>query len=173
MDFIKKYKQTLLMAISAFIIIAFFLPWFSMNPDFKMFQKSDAVYSPFNILKGFSQALPTVNLMVQTYLSDSTKLKIASKLLYLVYTLWLVPLTGIAAIIMSGMRSKKAATAHLVQFIITLFFAFVILIVINISGDMRQLFNSMFNYGYGYFISVLLSAAGLFVVIQSKSKQSI
>lgn len=163
MIFIKKYKQTWLMALSAVIIVAFFMSWFSMNPDFKMFAASKTSYSAFNVVRGIGAAAPTVVLLGKAY-----NFKYTAMLIYLGYALWLIPLLGIASMVLSGMRKKYASLIHVIHFAFSLFIVLIILILVNMGGDMRQLFSSMFRFGLGYYLTLLASALGLGLIIAEK-----
>ena len=144
------------MALSLIIAVAFFMPWLRVNPDFDMFAASRSSYSAFALVRGIHFAAPLVGSIGALY-----GFSLASKLIYLGYTLLLIPLAGLCAIAMSGMRHPKAAWAHLFQFGFTAFVILIVAILFNLNGDMRALFSSLWRVGIGIPVSIISALAGL------------
>lgn len=144
------------MVLSLLLIIAFFIPWFSLNPDFKMFAVSDAKLSGLQMVKGIHFAAPTISLLGEAY-----GFPLLSKLVYLGYLIILLPLIGVAGIVMSGMRHIKAVTLHKIHFIATLGLLTFFMLLANFNKDMRELFFQVMILGFGFYISVLIATAGI------------
>lgn len=155
-DMKSKYGQTITMGISLILIIAFFIPWFSINPDFQMFASSDMKISGFSILKGIHFAAPTVSLLGEAY-----GFPLASKLIYLGYIIVLFPIVGIAAIVMSGLRKPKAELVHMIHYCATAVFLTLFFILILINKDVRELFFAVMKVGFGSILSLLLAIVGI------------
>jgi len=153
---LNKYKQTINMVLSLLLVVAFFIPWFSLNPDFKMFAVSDTKLSGFQIVKGIHFAAPTVSLLGEAY-----GFPLISKFVYLGYLIILLPIIGVAGIVMSGMRHVKAVLLHKIHFIATLGLLTFFMILANINKDMRSLFFSVMILGFGFFVSVLIAIVGI------------
>lgn len=163
MSFVKKYRKFIFMILSLVLVIAFFMPWISMNPDFKMFKTSDAKYSAYSMVRGIDAAVPTVTLLGKLY-----DFKMLSKLIYLGYSLWLIPILGIIAILLSGLQLKAGNAIQMIQYVFTLLIVMAILITVNFNADMRMLFGSMFRFGVGFYLSVLASLLGPILTIALK-----
>ncbi len=153
---LNKYKQTINMVLSLLLIVAFFIPWFSINPDFKMFAVSETKLSGLQIVQGIHFAAPTVSLLGEAY-----GFPLISKLIYLGYLIILLPMIGTAGIVMSGMRHPKAALIHKIHFIATLSLLTFFMILANFNKDMRALFFSVMILGFGFFASMLIATFGI------------
>lgn len=151
-----KYKQTINMILSLLLVVSFFIPWFSLNPDFKMFAVSEAKLSGFQIVKGIHFAAPTVSLLGEAY-----GFPLVSKLIYLGYLIILLPIIGVASIVMSGMRHAKAIMMHKIHYISTLSLLTFFMVLANFNKDMRELFFSVMILGFGFFASVIISIIGI------------
>ncbi|MGX8796877.1 hypothetical protein ACR6HW_12460 [Fusibacter sp. JL298sf-3] len=163
---LKKFRQTILMATSLLIVIAFFLSWLSVNPDFDMFAASRDSYSGFHLVRGIQLAAPTVDLLGKTY-----NFELAAKLIYVGYLLWLVPILGVIAIVLSGLGNKKAKWFHLGQYAIMLLIVLVFAVAVNYNQDMRTLFKSMFRFGFGFYMSLLMSVLGIGTLVMTRSRR--
>ncbi len=151
-----KYKQTINMVLSLLLVVAFFIPWFSLNPDFKMFAVSETKLSGLQIVQGIHFAAPTVSLLGEAY-----GFPLISKFIYLGYLIILLPIVGIAGIVMSGMRHPKAVLLHKIHFIGTLGLLAFFMILANFNKDMRELFFSVMILGFGFYVSVLIAIVGI------------
>ncbi len=153
-----KHKQTIRMLLSLLLVIAFFLPWFGMNPDMTVFAASNSQYSGFQLLMAFSSVADNIFTLVSTFVSKNMAF-----LIYLVYVLFLIPLLGILAIVLSGLRKKHAGAVHLTQYIFTGLILTVFFIGLHINPDIKTLFESFFRIGYGFWISLLAAASGIVI----------
>lgn len=160
-----KNKQTIWMGLSLLIVLAFFLPWVKVNPDFDMFAASRNSYSAFTLVRGIHFAAPLVD-----SIGDLYGFPLASKLIYLGYTLLLIPLVGIGAICLSGIRHPKASWAHLFQFAFTTVVIMSLAILFNLNSDMRTLFFSLWRLGIGMPISIIAAIAGFVVYLLDRTE---
>ncbi len=153
---LNKYKQTINMVLSLLLVITFFIPWFSLNPDFKMFAVSETKLSGLQIVQGIHFAAPTISLLGEAY-----GYPLVSKFIYLGYLIILLPIIGVLGIVLSGMRHEKAVLVHKIHFIATLGLLTLFMILANFNKDMRALFFSVMILGFGFFASVLLATFGI------------
>ncbi|MDN5352712.1 MAG: hypothetical protein PWQ12_1633 [Clostridiales bacterium] len=155
-----RYKQTYLMALSAILVIAFFVPWFAHNPDFQMFAQSDSAgLSGFSLIRGLSYAAPTLAALTEK-----------AWVIYFGYAIVLIPIAGLAAIVLSGLRVSWASRIHIFQY------AFTLLLFVGFFGflwsqpDLSTLYHSVFITAKGVYINVLASVAGLGLILFGKKE---
>lgn len=161
-----KYKQTILMALSLVILVSFFIPWFTINNEFDMFATSDSGFSGFTLVKGIHYAAPMVSAFGSAY-----GFPFAAKAIYLGYALVLIPILGIVAIVMSGMRKPLSKWIHFIQYVLMLVTILLLIVVVNLNSDMRQLYSSVLNLSIGLPVALMASLAGLGVTfIKNKSE---
>lgn len=161
-----KYRQTILMALSLIIVVCFFIPWFTMNNDFDMFATSDSGFSGFTLVKGIHYAAPMVSAFGTAY-----GFPFAANAIYLGYTLILIPILGIVAIIMSGLRKPSSKWVHFAQYVLMLVVILLLTIVVNLNDDMRQLYSSVLKLSIGLPIALIASFTGLgLIFIKDKSE---
>ncbi len=153
---LNKYKQTINMVLSLLLVLTFFIPWFSLNPDFKMFAVSETKLSGLKIVQGIHFAAPTVSLLGEAY-----GFPLISKFIYLGYLIILLPIIGVVGIVLSGMRHPKAVLIHKIHFIATLGLLMFFMILANLNKDMRELFFQVMILGFGFFASVLIAILGI------------
>lgn len=153
-----KYKQTVLMSISLVLVIGFFLPWLTMDPNFSMFASSKASFSGMSLVMGINFAVQMINAFGTAY-----NFPASANVIYLGYLLLLIPLLGIGAIVLSGLRKKSAGKVHLTQFIFSLFVFIAMAIVSNINADMRELVGNVTNTGFGFYLSAIAAFVGIVV----------
>ena len=159
-----KYKQTILMALSLIILVSFFIPWFTINNEFDMFATSDSGFSGFTLVKGIHYAAPMVSAFGSAY-----GFPFAANAIYLGYALVLIPILGLVAIIMSGMRKPSSKWVHFAQFVLMLVVILLLTVVVNLNDGMRQLYSSVLKLSIGLPIAMIASIAGM-VLIFGKSK---
>jgi len=153
-----KYKQTVLMSISLVLVIGFFLPWLTMDPNFSMFASSKASFSGMSLVMGINFAVQMINAFGTAY-----NFPASANVIYLGYLLLLIPLLGITAIVLSGLRKKIAGKVHLSQFIFSLFVFIVMALVSNINADMRELVGNVTNTGFGFYFSAIAATVGIVI----------
>lgn len=153
-----KYKQTVLMSISLVLVIGFFLPWLTMDPNFSMFASSKASFSGMSLVMGINFAVQMINAFGTAY-----NFPASANVIYLGYLLLLIPLLGIGAIVLSGLRKKSAGKVHLTQFIFSLLVFIAMAIVSNINADMRELVGNVTNTGFGFYLSAIAAFVGIVV----------
>ncbi|MBE0449514.1 MAG: hypothetical protein IBX70_01590 [Clostridia bacterium] len=151
-----KYRQTILMALSLIIVISFFIPWFTINSEFDMFASSESGFSGFTLIRGIHYAAPMVRAFGNAY-----GFPFAASAIYLGYLLVLIPILGIAAMIMSGMRKPSSKWVHLAQFVLMFVVIILLIVAVNLNRDMRQLYSSVLRLSFGLPIALLASLAGL------------
>lgn len=161
-----KNKQLILMILSLMLIIIFFLPWFAIKEEFDMFAESNGGYSGFTLVRGIHFAAPMVSAFGSAY-----GFPYASKLIYLGYVLWLIPLLGVGAILMSGFRIKHAERMHVGQFVLTLVLILLVIVGVNINADIRTLYQSILSTTIAFWVMFAVSVAGIGIaVVGRKSK---
>jgi hypothetical protein len=158
-----KNKQLILMILSLSLIVIFFLPWISIQKGFDMFAESGGGYSGFSLVSGIHFAAPMVSSFGSAY-----GFPFASKLIYLGYILWLIPLLGVAAILMSGMRVKHAGGMHVAQFVLTLVLVLLAVVGVNFNEDIRTLYQSILSTTFIFWIMVVVSIAGIAVSVAGR-----
>lgn len=151
-----QHKQTILMSISLILIVGFFLPWLTMDPNFSMFATSKASFSGMSLVMGINFAVQMISAFGTAY-----NFPASANVIYLGYLLLLIPLLGIAAIILSGLRHKLAFRVHLIQYAFALFVFVAMAIVSNINADMRELVGNVTNTGFGFYLCFLASVIGI------------
>ena len=151
-----KHKQTILMSMSLILVVGFFLPWLTMDPNFNMFATSKASFSGMSLVTGINFAVQMINAFGTAY-----NFPASANVIYLGYLLLLIPLLGIVAIILSGLRHKLAFRIHVVQYAFALFVFIAMIIVSNINADMRELVGNVTNTGFGFYVSILASILGI------------
>ncbi len=155
-----KYKQTIMMGLSLLLVIAFFFPWVTNNPDLETFAYSKISMSGFKLFMGYQDLLPTLSDLLK-----SLEMNTIPVALYLGYLLILLPLLGIAGIVMSGLRHGKASLVHSIHFILTFVVLFITFATIMMFGDLRTMFFSIFGFGFGFYLSLLISGLGVGFII--------
>lgn len=164
--FISKYKQPLLMSLSLILTLAFFLPWIINNPDLETFAYSEIKMSGFRLFTGYHELMPTLY-----QLMASLGMNVLNKMLYLGYLLIIFPILGIASIVLSGLRHQKARLMHMIHFIATFSVLLFTFIMIMIFADLRTMFFSIFGFGFGYYLSMVISGLGTLMIILLKTKK--
>lgn len=161
-----KYKQTIMMGLSLLLVIAFFFPWVTNNPELETFAYSKISMSGFKLFVGYQDLLPTLSDLLNSM--EMNKITLA---LYMGYLLIVLPILGIAGIVMSGLRHSKAVLFHKIHFIVTFAVLFLIFSTIMMFGDLRTMFFSIFGFGFGFYLSLLISAIGVgFIIYMSRIK---
>lgn len=161
-----KYRQTILMALSLIIVISFFIPWFTINNEFDMFAMTDSAYSGFSLVQGIHYAAPMVRAFGSAY-----GFPFAANAIYLGYALVFIPILGIVAMVMSGMRKPTSKWVHFAQFILMLVVILLLVVVVNLNKDMRQLYSSVLRLSIGLPIAFVASLVGLgFIFIKEKTE---
>lgn len=160
LDKIIKYKQTVLMAISLMLVILFFLPWITNNPDLETFAYSEIQMSGFKLFTGYHELMPTVSQLLV-----SLDLKMISTLLYLGYLLILFPILGIAALILSGIRHRLAPTVHAIHYSFSLLLLLPTFLGIVLLADLRTMFFSIFGFSMGFYLSMITAVLGCVMII--------
>ncbi len=162
---ITKYKQTIFMGISLVLVIGFFLPWVTMDPNFNMFATSKASFSGLSLVMGINFAVQMINAFGSSY-----DFPASANIVYLGYLLLLIPILGVVGIILSGIRSRKAAMVHLIQYAFSLLVFILMIVASNISADMRELVDNVTNTGFGFYVCFIAALAGVvFFVYQAKA----
>ncbi|MBF4692997.1 hypothetical protein [Fusibacter ferrireducens] len=151
-----QHKQTIRMSMSLILIIGFFLPWFTMDPNFSMFATSKAGFSGMSLVMGINFAVQMINAFGTAY-----NFPASANVIYLGYLLLLIPLLGVIAIILSGLRHKWGYRLHLIQYAFALFVFIAIIIVTNINAEMRELVGNVTNTGFGFYLCLIVSLAGI------------
>ncbi len=163
---IMKYKQTILMTLSLILILAFFMPWVLNVPAENGFAFSEFKMSGFKLFKGYQ----TIVELAFGLLSD--KLNIVSKLLYLGYLIILFPIIGLVGLVLSGIRHKKAALAHMIHFVSSFAVLMLVFLVILLFKEIRIMFFSTFGlrFALGFYLTLLLSGLGIAVIQITRKK---
>lgn len=151
------------MGLSLLLIVAFFLPWVKNNPDLETFAYSKISISGFELFTGYQEILPTLSGLLQ-----SLEMKGIGAALYLGYMLIVFPILGVVAIVMSGLRHEKASLVHLIHFSATFSVLFITFMVVMAFGDLRTMFFSIFGFGLGFYVSLLISGIGVGFMIYNK-----
>ncbi len=161
-----KYKQTILMALSLIIVVSFFIPWFTINSEFDMFATSESGFSGFTLVKGIHYAAPMVSAFGSAY-----GFPFAANAIYLGYALVLIPILGLVAIVMSGMRKPSSKWVHFAQFVLMLVVILLLIVAVNLNSDMRQLYSSVLKLSIGLPIALIASLVGLgFTFLNTKTE---
>lgn len=155
-NFLMKYRQTIYMTISAILIILFFMPWFYNNPELDTFAFKEGNYSGFSLFQGFHTILPILLGLLQ-----ALDYAVLPNLLYLGYVIIILPLIGVGAIVLSGLRHKYATHLHLIHYISTFVIMFVFLLGVLLLKDAKELFFSIFKMGFGFSVSLIVSLLGI------------
>lgn len=159
----KKYKQTVLMGLSLLLIVAFFFPWIINNPELETFAYSKISISGFKLFTGYHELLPTLSGLMQ-----SLEMKAIGTALYLGYLLIAFPILGTLSIVLSGLRHGKAHLAHLIHFSATFAVLLIVFTVVMTFGDLRTMFFSIFGFGFGFYLSLLVSGIGVGFMVYSE-----
>ena len=160
LDKIIKYKQTILMGISLLLVILFFLPWITNNPDLETFAYSEIQMSGFKLFTGYHELMPTVSQLLM-----SLDLKMFSNLLYFGYLLILFPVLGIVALILSGIRHRHAQIVHTIHYTFSLLLLLPVFLGIVFLADLRTMFFSIFGFSIGFYLSIITAALGCVMII--------
>lgn len=155
-NFLMKYRQTIYMSISAVLIILFFMPWFSNNPDLDTFAYKEGYYSGFSLFRGLQTILPVVLGLLQ-----ALGYMFLPNLLYLGYVIILLPMMGLAGIVFSGLRKNYAPILHLIHYITTFVLMLIFLVGMIVLKDAREMFLSIFRMGFGFSASFFVSFVGI------------
>ncbi len=155
-----KYKQTILMSSSLVLVVGFFLPWLTIDPNFNMFATSKASFSGMSLVMGINFAVQMINAFGTAY-----NFPASANVIYLGYLLMLIPLLGIIAIVLSGLRHKNAVKVHLGQYAFSLFIFVAMAILSNINADMRELVGNVTNTGFGFYLSAIAAVTGIVVSV--------
>lgn len=163
---IMKYKQTILMALSLLLILAFFMPWVYNVPAENGFAFSEFKMSGLKLFKGYQ----TIVELAFGLLSE--KLNIVSKLLYLGYLIILFPVIGLVSLVLSGIRHKKAALAYMIHFVSSFAVLLLVFLVILLFKEIRIMFFSTFGlrFALGFYLTLLLSGLGIAVIQITRKK---
>lgn len=163
---LKKYKQTILMALSLLLVILFFMNWIQNTEVENGFRNSEIKMTGYEIFKGYH----TLITMVFSLFSD--KLTLVFRLLYLGYVMILFPVLGLAAIVLSGMRRKEAQILHFIHFVSSFVFLFLVFLMILLLKDVRIMFFDTFGlrFGFGYIATLILSGAGTAIVLLTRPR---
>lgn len=151
-----KYKQTIYMVISAILVILFFMPWFSNNPNLDTFAYKEGNYSGFSLFQGFHTILP-----ILLGLLEALGYMFLPKLLYLGYIIIILPILGVIGILLSGLRHKLAKTVHLIHYLSTFVILLLFLVGMLTLKDAREMFLSIFRMGFGFSASFFVSFLGV------------
>lgn len=162
-----KYRQTVLMALSLGIIILFFMPWVVMQEGFDMFAESEnSGYSGFELVRGIQYAAPLVSSFGNAY-----GFPLASKLIYLGYVLWLIPILGILAIVLSGLRNRAAYRIHRIQFIGVVVLGVLAVVGVSINADIRELYTSVLSTSLFFWLMLTFGLLGILVSLKQEKKR--
>lgn len=163
---VNKYKQPILMSISLILTALFFFPWIINNPELETFAYSEIKMSGFRLFTGYHELMPTLyNLMA------SLEMNVMNKMLYLGYLLIVFPVLGVCSTLLSGIRHKKAYLMHQIHFISTFSLLFFSFVMVMIFGELRTLFFSIFGFGLGFYLSLIVSGIGVGMIIMLRTKK--
>jgi hypothetical protein len=104
-------------------------------------------------------------------LMASLEMNVANKLLYLGYLLIVFPILGISSIVLSGIRHKKAFLVHQIHFIVSFSLLFLTFLMMIVFGELRTLFFTIFGFGIGYYLSMIVSGLGIASIVIMNAKK--
>lgn len=165
MQVLKKNRQTILMVISLLLIVLFFTPWVKNNPNLTAVKYEEMKKSGFDIFRGYQAIVGKLDSLLAAMGHGGL-----GKLLYIGYFLILLPILGIASLVMSGLRVKGASVMHAVHYGFTCVPMALIFLLVVLISDVRELSFSIFGFGFGYYLSMILSIAGIVLLVATRKK---
>ncbi|MBS7528080.1 hypothetical protein KHM83_15445 [Fusibacter paucivorans] len=159
-----KSKQFIRMISALIVSISFFLPWIKSDPNFDTFAASKTGYSGMTILSGgINSGVAMVSAFGKAY-----GFPLPAETLYIGYLLLLLPILGIAGIVLTGLRKRGGIACIRIQSLMTLIFTFIISFVIFIFPDMKMLLGDMFNISFGLVLMNVFAVIALIFSFETK-----
>ncbi|OJV63195.1 MAG: hypothetical protein BGO41_10895 [Clostridiales bacterium 38-18] len=162
---IRGLRQPILMVICTLLILGFFVPWVTNNPDLETFAYSEIKLSGFDIFRGYQSLVAVVDPLISTLGYAAL-----GKLLYLGYILILLPVISVASIVLLGIRHAKASLVTWINFVAHTVLVLGLFLLIMINGDLRTLFFTIMSFSLGYYLMMLMSILGVVTLVITRRK---
>jgi len=162
---IRGLKQPILMVICTLLIIGFFIPWMTNNPDLETFAYSEIKLSGFDIFRGYQSLVAVVDPLI-----SALGYAALGKVLYLGYILILLPVLSLASIVLLGLRHAKATLVTWINFVAHAVIVVGLFLLIMVYGDLRTLFFTIMSFSFGYYVMMLMSVLGVATLVVTRRK---